>query len=182
MKKPLLILFVLLLALPAFAGKKKKPNRVMIEKMEAVPCGAKEKGLTGLGSLWGSIGITHVNSDEKLCPQYMLRSDDMEYHVRPLDKKHPVILPVGQEAEFKVHKDKFDMKVVEGGPDHKTRHYQVVAMKPIDHTEDASYKGSSYDAPATGSNTKPLTDRSYTPGTNATTATTPPVKPNNYPQ
>ena len=76
----------------------------MIEKMEAVPCGAKERGLTGLGSVFASVGATRVDSDEKLCPQYMLRTDDMEYHVRPLDHKHPVILPVGKEGEFKISK------------------------------------------------------------------------------
>jgi len=76
---PLIATLTFLLALPGFAGdnnKKKHANRAMIERMEAVPCGAKEHGLTGLGSLWGSVGVTHVNSDEKLCPQYMLRTDD----------------------------------------------------------------------------------------------------------
>jgi hypothetical protein len=182
MRKLLLIMLALLIAMPGFAGdRKKKPNRVMIEKMEAVPCGAKERGLTGLGSVWASVGITSVNSDEKLCPQYLLRSDDMEYHVRPLDKKHPVLLPVGLEGEFKIKKDKFDMRVPEGGSDHKTRQYQVVSMKPIDHTENASYRGSSYDAPPAGS-TKLPTDRNYATGTNATGVATPPANPNNYPQ
>src|ERR1700676_4676026 len=70
-------MLALLVAVPALArDKKKQDNRVMIEKMEAVPCGAKEHGMTGLGSVWGSVGITHVNSDEKLCSQYMLRTDD----------------------------------------------------------------------------------------------------------
>ena len=55
----------------------------------------------GLGSIWASVGATHIDSDEKLCPQYMLRTDDLEYHVRPMDHKHPVILPVGKEVEFK---------------------------------------------------------------------------------
>jgi len=139
-------MFALLLALPAFAhNKKKHADRAMIEKMEAVPCGAKERGLAGLGAVWGSVGVTHVNSDEKLCPQYLLRTDDMEYHVRPLDHKHPVILPVGQEAEFKVKKDKLDIRVPEGNDDsRKTRHYQVVAMKPIDHSEPPPAK---YDVP-----------------------------------
>jgi hypothetical protein len=98
--------FVLLAAVPLSADdKKKKPeSRAMLETMEAVPCGAKEKGLTGLGTLWASAGITHVNSDEKLCPQYMLRTDEMEYHIRPTDLKHEVLLPVGQEIEFKIKK------------------------------------------------------------------------------
>jgi hypothetical protein len=57
----------------------------------------------------------------------------MEYHVRPLDHKHPVILPVGKEGEFKISKDVMEMRIPDG--DHKKRRYQVVAMKPIDHSE-----------------------------------------------
>jgi hypothetical protein len=130
MKTEALLIATLVLALvvPAGAGKKKQSVRGMIEKMEAVPCGAEQKGITGLGSVFASAGIEHVNSDEKLCPQYLLRSDEMEYHIRPMDKKHPVILPVGQEGEFRVDKDKLYLTISDG--DRKTRPYQVVAMKP----------------------------------------------------
>lgn len=154
--------------LPGFAGDKKHVQRVMIEKMEAVPCGAKEHGVTGLGSIWASVGITSVNSDEKLCPQYMLRTDDMEYHVRPLDHKHPSLLPIGQEGEFKVRKDVIEMRMADG--DRKERRYQVVAMKPIDHTTSPEVGGNrTYDKPMTGSSDKPLAERVPPP---------PPTKPN----
>ena len=125
----LLIALVLGSATPLIAGhKKNSQDRAMLEKMEAVPCGAKQKGITGLGSLWASAGITHVNTDEKLCPQYLVRSDEMEYHIRPTDTKHPVVLPVGQEIVFKIKKDRMYVKVADG--DQKTRTYKVVAMEP----------------------------------------------------
>ena len=130
----IIAMLLLAFAMPAGAGKKKQAERGMIEKMEAVPCGAKQKGITGLGSVFASAGIEDVNSDEKLCPQYLLRSDEMEYHIRPMDKKHPVILPVGQEGEFRIDKDRLYLKVSEG--DRKTRPYQVVAMKPTGGDED----------------------------------------------
>lgn len=133
-KFSIIAMLVLAFAMPAVAGKKKQAERGMIEKMEAVPCGAKQKGITGLGSVIASAGIEDVNSDEKLCPQYLLRSDEMEYHIRPMDKKHPVILPVGQEGEFRIDKDRLYLKVSEG--DRKTRPYQVVAMKPTGGDED----------------------------------------------
>jgi hypothetical protein len=138
---------VLVLAVPGIAEKKKK-ERGMLEKMEAVPCGAKEKGLTGLGSVFASVGVTHVNSEEKLCPQYLLRTDELEYHIRPLDKKHPVLLPIGHEGEFKVSKDRMDLKVPDGG-DHKTRKYQVVAIKPTDKStnSEAERDKSAYKSP-----------------------------------
>jgi hypothetical protein len=54
-----ILALVLLAGLPLSAGgKKKKPERAMLEKMEGVPCGAKEKGVTGLGTVWASAGIT----------------------------------------------------------------------------------------------------------------------------
>jgi len=142
LKSSIALALVLVSAVPAVAdGKKKKvPPRAMLEKMEAVPCGAKQRGLSGLGSVWASAGITHVNSDEKLCPQYLLRTDEMDYEIRPTDGKHPVILPVGQEVEFKLKNDHMLVKVLEG--DKKTRSYKVVAMRPAypDDAQNASAK------------------------------------------
>jgi hypothetical protein len=133
--------------LPAAAkNKKKQSNRAMIERMEAVPCGARERGLSGLGSIFGSVGVTHVNSDEKLCPQYLLRTDEMEYHIQSTDGKHPVILPVGKEGVFKIKKDRMLLKIPDG--DRKTRSYQVVAIKPVTPDDSSSsYSGSSYSSP-----------------------------------
>jgi len=135
---------LLVLSTGAAAKKKKQPDRGMLEKMEAVPCGAKERGLTGLGVIYGSVGVTHVNSDEKLCPQYLLRTDEMEYHIRPVDGKHPVILPIGHEGEFKIKKDHLYLKVPDG--DRKTRAYQVVAMKPMN-SGTPDVQGSAYKPP-----------------------------------
>jgi hypothetical protein len=111
--------------------KKKQSERGMIESMEAVPCGAKQRGLTGLGSVFGSVGIEHVNSDEKLCPQYLLRTDEMDYQIRPVETKHPVVLPVGHEGEFKIKKDEMRLRVADG--DRKVRAYRVVEAKPVQH-------------------------------------------------
>ena len=123
--------FVLLLALIAAAplsahGNKKKIGlqKGILEKMEAVPCGAKQTGLAGLGSLWGSAGITHINSNEKLCPQYLLRTDEMDYEIRPFDLKHATILPIGQEGEFRIKKN--EMILTMNG--RKGESYEVVAI------------------------------------------------------
>jgi hypothetical protein len=145
-KTALLSALVLIVAIPSSAGdkhKKKPPDRGMLEKMEAVPCGAKERGLTGLGSVFGSVGVQHVNSDEKMCPQYLFRTDEMEYEIRPLDHKHPVVLPVGHEAEFRIKKDRMSLKVPDG--DRKRREYEVVAAKPVNRE---AYTGSSATRPA----------------------------------
>ena len=129
-KASLIAGLIMISAIPAAGGgnKKKQPERALLEKMEAVPCGAKEKGITGLGTPWGSAGVTHVNNEEKLCPQYMVITDDMEYHIRPTDKKHPVVLPVGKEIVFKIKKDHMILRVADG--DKKEMTYTVVAMNP----------------------------------------------------
>ena len=131
-KTLLLIAFVVFCVANIHANDKKKDQseRGMLEKMDAVPCGAKERGLTGLGSIWASAGITHVNSDEKLCPEYLLRTDDMEYHIRPVDAKHSTVLAVGHEGVFKIKNDLMFLKVEES--DKKTRTYRVVAANPTD--------------------------------------------------
>jgi hypothetical protein len=134
MKTRIAVALLLMMAsgMPLVAGDKKNGNeRGMLEKMEAVPCGANQKGFTGLGTLWASAGITKTTSNEKLCPQYLLRTDEMDYEIRPKDLKHATILPVGQEGEFKLKKNEMFLTFPEGvGSDHKTHAYQVVAMNP----------------------------------------------------
>jgi hypothetical protein len=141
-KLSLFLVVVLISAIPLSAGnKKKQPDRGMLEKMDAVTCGAKQRGLTGLGSVWASAGVTHVNSDEKLCPQYLLRTDELEYEIRPTDGKHPTVLPVGHEAEFKIKNNRMFLAVTDGG-DHKMRSYEVVAMRPTNSSDNDAQSSS----------------------------------------
>ncbi|HYU45199.1 MAG TPA: hypothetical protein VEK84_03355 [Terriglobales bacterium] len=131
-KKVLVAAVLLVLALPSVVEgkhKKKQVPRGMLESMQSVPCGVKERGLTGLGSIFGSVGVQHVNSNEKLCPQYLLRTDELDYHIRPLDMKHAVLLPIGHEGEFKIKKDRMFLKVPD--EDKKARAYQVVSVEPV---------------------------------------------------
>jgi hypothetical protein len=142
MKAPIVlaVALTLLAAAPVYAGGKKKnqQERAMLEKMEAVPCGAKQRGLSGLGSFWASVGITAVNSNEKLCPQYLLRTDDMDYRIRPMNLKHPEVLPIGHEIVFKIKKDRMLLKVPDG--DKKMRAYEVVAMEPASSDQNTSMR------------------------------------------
>jgi hypothetical protein len=135
-KTAVVIVLALACTAPLSANDKKKKDlqRGMLEKMEAVPCGAKQHGLAGLGTLWASAGITDVHSDEKLCPQYLLRTDNMDYEIRPTDLKHATILPVGTEGEFKIKQKTLVLTMPEGG-DRKTRSYEVVAMTPAQKSE-----------------------------------------------
>jgi hypothetical protein len=131
-KGTFVLLLALISAIPLSAHDNKKKDgieRGILEKMDAVPCGAKQTGLAGLGTLWASAGITHVNTNEKLCPQYLLRTDEMDYEIRPIDLKHATILPIGKEGEFKIKKDEMILTMSEGS-DQKARSYEVVSMNP----------------------------------------------------
>jgi hypothetical protein len=107
-------------------NKKKQAHRGMLESMQSLPCGVKEHGITGFGGLWASVGVQHVQSDEKLCPQYLFRTDEMDYNIRPVDMKHAGLLPVGQEGEFKIKKNLLYLRI----GDKKARPYHVVSMEP----------------------------------------------------
>jgi hypothetical protein len=159
---------------------KKGLERGMLEKMETVPCGARQRGFTGLGSVWASVGITSVNSNEKLCPQYVLRTDELEYEIRPTDAKHPVVLPIGREGQFKVKKDRVYL-MVETGSDRKMRAYQVVGVKQTnaestaaqDSSASESHTQASPDVKEPDTKSSPA-ENNKTPGTDQTPDTTRP--------
>ena len=58
----------------------------------------------------------------------MLQSDRVIYRVRPKDDKHPVLLPVGEKAQFRLEKDKMLLRMED--LDDKEREYIVVSMMP----------------------------------------------------
>jgi hypothetical protein len=58
----------------------------------------------------------------------VLQTDQVVYHVRPKDDKHPVLLPVGENAQFRLDKDKMLMRVEQF--DSKEREFVVVSVAP----------------------------------------------------
>jgi hypothetical protein len=63
-----------------------------------------------------------------LCQEYVLQAERTIYHIRPRDEKHPVLLPVGDQAQFRLEKDKMVLRVED--LDNKDREYIVVSMTP----------------------------------------------------
>src|SRR5207249_11509513 len=95
-------------------------------QMDSSSCGYAEKdGKTIAGEILGSDG-QHKNTKVVLCQEYVLKSDRVIYRIRPKDEKHPALLPVGETAEFRIHKDKMILHVAE--TDEKDREYIVVSM------------------------------------------------------
>jgi hypothetical protein len=116
MRLKLMLCVVLGVASAAYAKDPKAYQNGKLLQMDAVSCGTAEKD-KGAGK----------KTQEVLCQEYVLQAEQVVYHIRPRDEKHPVLLHVGGMAEFRLEKDKMLMRV-EG--DNKEREYQVVSMAP----------------------------------------------------
>ena len=120
---------------PVPAKDKPAYERGVLLQMDSTHCGYAEKdGKTLTGELLGTDG-QHKNTQEVLCQEYILKSDRLIYRIRPRDDKHPALLPVGESAEFRIHKDKMLLRVPEA--DGKEREYIVVSMTPRGDAGDA---------------------------------------------
>lgn len=119
---------VVLLASAAY-GKEPKPyHSGKLLQMESVACGVDENsGKTFAGEVLGT-DSAHKKTHELLCQEYVLQSDKVIYRIRPRDEKHPVLLPVGEQAQFRMEKDKMVLRVED--MDSKDRDYIVVSMTP----------------------------------------------------
>ena len=118
------VLASLLLAATAYAKEPKAYQDGKLLQMESVQCGMDENAKKGK---------TH----ELLCQEYVVQTEQVVYRVRPKDDKHPVLLPVGQNAQFRLEKNKMMLRVE--GLDNKEREYVVMSIKPRgDSTADAS--------------------------------------------
>jgi hypothetical protein len=119
---------LLLVSLSLQAKDKPAYERGELMAMDSSSCGYSEKdGKTLAGEIFGTDG-QHKKTQETLCQAYVLRSQRVTYRIRPKDDKHPALLPIGETAEFRVHKDKLLLRVPEA--DGKEREYIVLSMTP----------------------------------------------------
>jgi len=103
-------------------------EKAVLVKMDSSACGYSEKdGKTIAGEIFGTDG-QHKNTRQVLCQEYVLQTDRVTYRIQPKDDKHPVLLPVGETAQFRIHKDKMLLRVAEA--DSKEREYIVLSMTP----------------------------------------------------
>ena len=87
----------------------------------------ENSGKSVVGELVGT-DSAHKKTHALLCQEYVLQSETVIYRIRPRDEKHPVLLPVGQKAQFRIQKDKMLLLVED--VDSKEREYSVVSMTP----------------------------------------------------
>jgi hypothetical protein len=126
--KSRIILGVVLVASVAYAKDVKPRQSGKLLQMESVACGVDENsGKSLAGELIGT-DSAHKKTHELLCQEYVLQTERVIYRIRPRDEKHPVLLPVGELAQFRMQKDKMLLRVED--LDDKDREYTVVSMTP----------------------------------------------------
>jgi hypothetical protein len=132
-----IFLAVLLLATIVHAKEPKHYQSGRLMRMDSVKCGTDEKnGKSFAGEMIGT-DSSHMKTHELLCQQYTLETSSLVYTVRPKDDKHPALLPIGENAQFRLEKDKMLLRVED--MDDKEREYIVVSIVPKGQTESSAH-------------------------------------------
>jgi hypothetical protein len=133
MKKAFMIVAFFLIVMSSQAKEKSYEKGVLLQ-MESSTCGSAEKASkTIVGEILGTDG-EHKNTEVMLCQEYVLQADRVIYRIRPRDEKHPALLPIGENAEFRIEKDKLILRVPESNE--KEHEYSVVSITPRSDVQD----------------------------------------------
>jgi hypothetical protein len=122
-----LILTAILCSL-AYAKEPKVYQTGKLLQMDSVACGVDEKDAKSVAGEMLGADSGHKKTHELLCQEYVLETDRVIYRIRPRDEKHPVLLPIGGSAQFRLAKDKMLLRVE--GLDGREHDYLVVSMTP----------------------------------------------------
>jgi hypothetical protein len=128
MRSKLILCVILGLASAAYAKDPKTYLTGKILQMDSVQCGIAEKDAKSFAGEMLGTDSGSKKTRELLCQEYVLQAERVIYRIRPRDEKHPVLLPVGEQAQFRLQKDKMLLRVED--LDSKEREYIVVSMTP----------------------------------------------------
>ncbi|HKW57534.1 MAG TPA: hypothetical protein VJN42_09270 [Candidatus Acidoferrum sp.] len=114
-------------ACAAHAQDRKGYELATLVRMDSANCGfAENDGKPIAGEIAGT-DAKHKKTEQVLCQEYVLQTDRVVYRVRPTETKHTFLLPIGQQAEFRLRKDKMLLRVLDS-KDNKEREYMVVSV------------------------------------------------------
>jgi hypothetical protein len=105
----LLVLASILLVTTAYAEEPKAYQDGKVLQVDSVSCGARK-------------------TRQQLCHEYLLQTDKVIYRIRPSVAKHPALLPIGEQAQFRMDRGKMLLRVQI--LDSKEREYIVVSTTP----------------------------------------------------
>jgi len=117
-----LVLAVVLVASMAQAQEPKKYHTGRLLQMESLQCTVFENLKAGA-----------QEPDSALCQEYVLKGDEVLFHLRAKDTKHPLLLPIGKDVEYRIEEDRFFLRLEAGEKSEKKDHeYAVLSMEPSD--------------------------------------------------
>lgn len=119
---------LLTLACVAYAKDPKSYQTGTVMQMDSVTRGVDEKDGRSAAGEGLSTDSGHKQTRELLCQEYVLQDEKVVYHVRPRDEKHPVLLPLGQNVQFRLERDKMLLRLE--GVASKEHEYTVDSMMP----------------------------------------------------
>jgi hypothetical protein len=119
-----LVLAAVLAASIAQAQEPKKYHSGQLLQMESLQCTVFENPSSDAKA-----------ADSATCQEYVVRGEDVLFHLRAKDLKHPSLLPVGKDVSYRIEQDRFFVKLSSG--DRKEHEYKVVSMEPRDRPEAA---------------------------------------------
>ena len=114
-----LAIAVLLLAYSAQAQELKKYHTGQMLQMESLQC-----------TVFANASHETDATDKTLCQEYVLQGDTVLFHLRAKDAKHPVLLPVGKNVDYRTEEDRFYLRLAAN--DRKEHEYLVLSMEPRD--------------------------------------------------
>src|SRR5258708_13745061 len=125
--KTVMLLCVLSFAVMAAAGEKSYQSGTL-QEMTAVECGFEEKSSTSfVGEVLGT-DSAHSKTRKMLCQQYLLRTNNVMYRIRPRsEEKHPALLPVGERVLFRLKNNPMVLRVPAAAT--KNRHYHTLSLE-----------------------------------------------------
>ena len=123
-----MLLSIVLFTSAALAKEPRPYQTGKLLQMDSVPCGMAEKDAKSFAGEMLGTDSGSKKTQEVLCQEYVLESERVIYRIRPHDEKHAVLLPVGEQAQFRIEKDKMLLRVEDLGG--KEREYIVVSMTP----------------------------------------------------
>src|SRR5437588_12746669 len=94
-------LCLLVLVSIAYAKEPKAYQTGKLLQMDSVNCGMDEKDAQSLAGEVLGTDSAHKKTKELLCQEYVLQAEKVTYRIRPCEEKHPLLLPVGQYAQFR---------------------------------------------------------------------------------
>ena len=128
MRSKLALGVILSLATVCYCKEPKVYQTGKLLQMDSVQCGTSEKDAKSFAGDMLGTDSGSKKTQELLCQEYVLQGEHVTYRIRPHDEKHPVLLPVGEQAQFRLQKDKMLLRVE--GLDNKEREYTVISMTP----------------------------------------------------